>query len=155
MLPPGFHRYEASASGLTLLADTGDIVQMIGGANPWLLLEVKVWQTGSTTLAMEDLRLIRVAGSSGAGGSALTEHEYSPSGPAATVAVTSLPTTDMGGTPNLDIGLPFNNLQYAHELLTPELWIPCAIGTDMAIGNQGAIAHTGVGLRVVWAEFIP
>ncbi len=155
MLGPGWYTFESTDDGLTFLADAGDVLQGIGGANPYILLEMKVWQTGTDTLDSEDLRIIRVQGGSGAGGNALTEHEFSPAGPAATVAFTSLPTTDLGGTPDYDEGAYFNNLQGVHILNIPELFPPLAIGADIAIGNQGTIAHTGVGLLVKWAEFNP
>lgn len=155
MLGPGWYTFQSEDESLTLLADVGDFLQAIGGSAPTRLLELMVFQNGSTTLAMEKLRLIRVQAGSGAGGNALVEHEYSPNGPAATMAITSLPTTDLGGTPNLNIPLQFNNLMGAHVLDVPELWVPGAIGADFAIANLGAIAHTDVGLFYKWAEYNP
>lgn len=151
MLPPGFYRYSATARNLTLLADTGDFFALEGGADPYLILGVRVFQVGSTTLAMEDFRLHRGAGAAVAG-TAVTEREYTTDGPAPTVTAYSLPTVDVG-TDDWEENVGFNNLQEVHILPIPELWIPCKIGDDFGLGNTSAVAHTGVGVTVQWAEF--
>ena len=95
MLPPGFYRYSATVRNMTLVADSGDIFALEGGASPYLILAVRVFQVGATSLAMKDLRLHRGAGASVAG-TAVTEREHSTNGPANTVTAYSLPTTDVG-----------------------------------------------------------
>lgn len=151
MLPPGFYVYTATADDLTLLADTGDIFALLGGADPYLILEVQIYQRGSTTLDMESMRLHRGAGAAVVGG-ALTEYEHTADGPAATVTALSLPTVDVASD-DWSRNFGFNNLQGAHLLPTPEMMLPCKIGDDFGIGNLSAVAHTGVGVSVTWAEF--
>ena len=150
MLPPGFHVYRASAENLTLLADTGDFFALIGATLPFLVLEVEVFQRGSTTLTMEVLRLHRGTGS--AGGASLTERADRTTSPAADVAAASLPTTD-ATTDDWEIFRGFNLLQEVVHLPIPELWLPVATNTDFAIAQATGTAHTGVGITVTWAEF--
>lgn len=151
-LPPGFHVFSAAAENLTLLADSGDFFLLAGGSTPWLLLEVRVFQRGTTTLTMDTILLHR--GTGGAGGSALTEYEYRTAGPAATVAGTSLPTTDVS-TDDWQYRMGWNMLSNdAHFLPTPELWVPFKANDDLGITRASTTAHTGVGVQVSWAEFV-
>lgn len=150
MLPPGFHVFSAAAENLTLLADSGDFFQVVGGANPWILLQMKVWQRGSTTLVMDSLLLHR--GTAGAGGSALTEYEHTPSGASATCVAASLPTTDVS-TDTWQHRQGFNLLQEAVNLEIPELWVPFAANVDLGVTRATTTAHTGVGVHISWAEF--
>lgn len=153
MLGPGWYRYSAVADNLTLNADTGDIMSMEGGVDPYQILALNAYQRGSTTLDMEAFRLYRKLGGAPAGGTTLTAYEYMTDGPAATVTVRSLPTTDVGASPEWEYHLGFNNLQEINILPIPELWIPCKIGDDFALGNLSGVAHTGFGFTVVWAEY--
>jgi hypothetical protein len=151
MLPPGFYRYSATARNLTLVADAGDFFTLNGGADPYLILGVRVYQTGSATLAQADIRLHRGTTDAATGG-AITEREYTTDGPASTVTALSLPTTDVS-TDDWEEYVGFNNLQEIHVLPIPELWIPMKIGDNLGIANASSTAHTGVGVTVQWAEF--
>ena len=150
MSSPGWHQFSVSAENMTLLADTGDFFQLVGGAIAWRLLEVIVWQRGSTTLVVDTLRLNR--GTAGSGGSALTELEYGTSGPAPTVAALSLPTTDVGAV-DWTYRRGFNLLQEQVTLPIPKLQVPFKIADDLGIATELATAHTGVGVQVSWEEF--
>jgi len=150
MLPPGFHKFSAAAENLTLLADAGDFFALIGGANPYLLLELNIWQRGTTTLTMDSILLHR--GTAGAGGGALTEYELTPSGAVATTAAVSLPTTDVS-TDTWQYRRGFNLLQEQVNLMIPELWVPAAANVDFGLTRATTTAHTGVGVQAIWAEF--
>ncbi len=147
----GWHKFVASAENLTLLADTGDFFQLVGGTTPYKVLELAIWQRGIITLTMETIRLHR--GTAGAGGAALTEHEYGTAGPAATVAALSLPTTDVG-TDDWVYRKGFNLLQEAMKLPIPALQVPFKANDDLGIAQESGTAHVGVGVQVVWAEYI-
>lgn len=147
----GWHRFVASAENLTLLGDTGDFFQLVGGTTPYRVLEIKIWQRGSTTLTMETIRIHRGVG--GSGGSALTEYEFGTAGPAATVAAASLPTTDVG-TDDLIYRTGWNLLQESVWLPVPRIIIPCKANDDIGIAKETTTAHTGVGVNVVWEEYI-
>lgn len=151
MLSKGWHIFSTEAENLTLAADTGDFFQLVGGALPWLLLELRVFQRGSTSLTVETLRLHR--GTGGSGGSALTEYKYGTAGPAATVAGTSLPTTDVS-TDDWVYRMGFNLLQEAVFLPPPDLWVPFKTSDDLGVAQMTGTAHTGVGVNAVWAEFV-
>lgn len=150
MLPPGFHKFEANAENLTLLADSGDFFALIGGAVPFLLLEVRVFQRGSVSLVMDTILLHRGTGS--AGGGTPTEFELGTAGPAAITSAASLPTAD-ATTDTWQKRLGFNLLQEAHFLPIPALWVPFAANVDLGITRMTTTAHTGVGVHVAWAEF--
>lgn len=147
----GWFRFAANAENLTLLADAGDFFLLAGGTTPWRLLEVRVFQRGTTTVTMDSIRLHR--GTAGAGGGAVTEFEYTTAGPAATVVATSLPTTDVG-TDDWEYRIGWNLLQEAVFLPIPELWVPFKANDDLGITRATTTAHTGVGVQVVWEEFI-
>ena len=147
----GWFRFSAGAENLTLLADAGDFFQLVGGALPWRLLEVRVWQRGAATLAMDTIIFKR--GTGGAGGTALTEHEFTTAGPAAVVAGASLPTTDVTGV-DWQYSMGWNRLQEAVFLPPPELWVPFKANDDLAITRATTTAYTGVGVQVVWEEFV-
>lgn len=147
----GWHRYAATAENLTLVADTGDFFQLVGGSTPWRLLEVRVFQRGTTTLTMEVVRLHR--GTGGSGGTALTEYEYRTAGPASTIAAASLPTTDVS-TDDWEYHLGWNMLQEAVFLPIPELWVPMKANDDLGIAQLTGTAHTGVGVTAVWEEYV-
>jgi len=147
----GWHKFSANAENLTLLADTGDFFQLVGGSTPWRLLEVTVFQRGTTTLTMETVRLHR--GVSGAGGGTPTEHEYGTAGPAATVNATSLPTTDVSSD-DWVYRRGWNLLQEFVFLPIPELQVPFKANDDLGIAQETGTAHTGVGVQVVWEEYI-
>jgi hypothetical protein len=151
MSETGWYTFSASAENLTLLADAGDFFALIGGTTPWRLLEVRVFQRGTTTLTMDSILIHR--GTAAAGGGALTEYEYNTSGPTATVAAVSLPTTDVG-TDDWQYRMGFNLLQEAHKLPIPKLWVPCKANDDIGITRATTTAHTGVGVEVVWEEYV-
>lgn len=147
----GWFRFSATAENLTLLGDTGDFFQLVGGSTPWRLLEARIWQRGTTTLTMDTVRLHR--GTGGAGGSALTEYEYATAGPAATVAALSLPTTDVS-TDDWIYRIGWNLLQEVVYLPIPRLWTPFKANDDLGIAKETTTAHTGVGVTVVWEEYV-
>ncbi len=147
----GWHRFSTNAENLTLEADTGDFFQLVGGTTPWRLLEVTVWQRGSTSLVMETLRFHR--GTAGSGGSGTTAHEYGTSGPAATVTPASLPTSDVG-TDDWVYRRGWNLLQEAVILPIPKLQVPFKANDDLGIAQESGTAHTGVGVQVVWEEYV-
>lgn len=151
MLPPGFFKFSVAMENITLLADSGDFFQLVGSTVPWVLLEVRVFQRGSTTIAMDSLLLHRGVG--GAGGTGLTEFEVTSAGPAPTVVAASLPTTDVG-TDDWQYRQGFNLLQEQVNLPIPELWVPFGANDDLGITRATTLAHTGVGVQVSWAEFV-
>ena len=151
MASEGWYRFSANAENLTLLADSGDFFLMEGGSTPWRLLEVRVWQRGTTTLTMDTIRLHRGVG--GGTGTALTEFEYTTAGPASVVQAQSLPTVDVGTDDWIYRG-GWNLLQEWVFLPPPEMWVPFKANDDLGITRATTTAHTGVGVQVVWEEFI-
>lgn len=147
----GWHKFSVSMENITLLADAGEFFALIGGANPWLLLEVRVWQRGTTTLTVDTLIFRR--GTGAAGGTGLTEYKYGTAGSVNTVTGVSLPTTDIV-TVDWEYKMGWNLLQEAVFLPTPELWLPGQAADDFAITRSTTTAHTGVGVQASWAEFI-
>lgn len=151
MLPPGFHSFSVAMENITLAGDSGDFFQMVGGTTPWILLGVRVFQRGTTSLTMDSCLLHR--GTGGSGGTPLTEFEYGTAGPAATVACASLPTVDVGADDWQWRG-GFNLLQELVKLPIPALWVPFKANDDLGITRATTTAHTGVGVQVEWAEFV-
>ncbi len=148
---PGYYQYTATVDNLTLLADTGDFLLLAGGANPWWLIEAKIFQRGSTTLTQEVIRFHR--GTAGSGGGALTEHEWAIDGPTSLTLATSLPTMDVG-TDDWVYHEGWNILQQAIVLPIPEMQLPFQGSDDLGIAQMTGIAHTGVGVTVTWQEVV-
>jgi len=148
----GWYKFSASAENMTLLADTGDFFNLEGVAVPYRVLEVRVWQRGTTTLTMETLLLRRGVIVTPAG-TAVTEREYNTIGPAPTVVARSLPTTDVATT-DWEYQLGWNLLQESHFLPIPKLQVPVGANVDFGVAQLTGTAHTGVGVTMVWEEFI-
>lgn len=146
----GWYQFVTTMENITTLGDVGDFFALIGSTTPWRLLELRVWQRGSTTLTMETLRISR--GTAVAGGTGLTEHEYTTAGPTPSVTGVSLPTTD--ATADFVYRIGWNILQEAVWLPPPRQIIPCKVGDDIAIGKDTITVHTGVGVTAVWEEYI-
>lgn len=146
----GWYRFSVSMENITLSGDNGDFFGLLGSTTPWRLIELRVWQRGTTTLTMETLRINR--GTLLAGGAGLTETEYSTAGPAPTVTGFSLPTTDV--TADLTYRMGWNLLQDSVWLPTPRMVIPCKASDDIGVGRETTVAHTGVGCQAVWEEYI-
>lgn len=142
--------HTAQATALTLLADNGDFGALIGTAGTRARIhEIRVWQTGTTTLTLDVLRFTR--GSAGAGGGTPTEYDMDTTDTAVLNAL-SLPTTDVG-TATYQLHMGWNLLQEALWLPTPDQQLVLGDGEDLGIGRVGAVAHTGVGWSVTWEEF--
>ncbi len=142
--------HTVQATGLTLLTDAGDFGLLVGTAGTRALIhEIRVWQTGGTTLVMDVVRISR--GSAGAAGSALTEHDMDI-GDTAVLVATSLPTTDVGSI-DYQLHVGWNLLQELVWLPTPRQQLVLNDGDDLGIGRVGAVGHTGVGFSVTWEEF--
>ena len=146
----GWYRFTTHMENITLAADTGDFFGLLGSTTPWRLIELRIWQLGTTTLTMETIRISR--GTLLAGGSGLTEYEYGTAGPSPTVTGFSLPTTDV--TPDLIYPMGWNLLQDTVWLPTPRMVIPCKANDDIGVGQFTGTAHTGVGCTAVWEEYI-
>lgn len=141
--------HTVQATGLTLLADAGDFGLLAGTAGTSAIIhEIRVWQTGTTTLTLDVLRFSR--GSGGAGGGALTEYDMDI-GDTAVLVATSLPTTDVGSI-DYQLHMGWNLLQEAVWLPTPRQIMKLNDGDDLGIGRVGTTAHTGVGWSVTWEE---
>ena len=142
--------HTAQATGLTLLADAGDFGLLAGTTGTRAKIhEVRVWQTGTTTLTLDVIRISR--GSAGAGGGAMTEYDMDI-GDTAVLVATSLPTTDVGSI-DYQLHLGWNLLVEAVWLPTPDMQLVLNDGDDLGIGRVGTTAHTGVGFSVTWEEF--
>ena len=116
------------------------------------MLEVEIFQRGTTTLTMETILLHR--GTASAGGTGVTEYEFQTTSPSPTTLGFSLPTTDVGSaTETWQLRRGFNLLQEAVHLPIPDLWVPVAASVDFGIAQMTGTAHTGVGVSITWAEF--
>ena len=147
-----WHTYSASTPGITLLADVGDFFQLIGGANPWRLIECRVFQRALTAITMEVLTLTRDTG--GSGGSGIVEYDYGGvDQPTPTTVCLTLPTTDVAGPLDLEQHLGWNMLQEAVWLPTPQMYIPCRANDDIGISQITGTANVDVGVSVIWQEF--
>ena len=151
MADSGWHRYVSGMENQTLLADAGDFFALIGGTTPYRILEVEVFQRGSATLVMDALIFHRGVGA--AGGTGETEHKYTTTSPAATVAAVRLPTTDVG-TDDWQMRRGFNLLQEAVNLPIPKLWLPMKANDDFGITRATTTGHLGVGVNIVWEEYV-
>ena len=149
-LPRRFHVYTANMENQTLVGDAGDFFVLSGATVPFVVIEVEVFQRGSTTLLADTLLFHRGTGASGGG--ALTEYKFMTSCPDADVAAVSLPTVDVGSD-DWQLRRGLNLLQGGVHLALPELWIPVASSTQFGIAKGSSVAHTGVGVNVTWAEF--
>lgn len=139
-----------TARNMTLTAAAGDIFSLEGVATvAGEILEVRVWQIGTTTLTLDEISLHRGAGAAIAG-TTVTEYEYDSLDTAVMVA-RSLPTVDVA-TLDLKYTLGWNLLQELLWLPTPTLQIPLKELDDFGVFREGSVAHTGVGCSVTWLE---
>ena len=149
----GWYKYSARVASMTLLADTGDIFNLEGnGTRPYRVLEARIWQSGTTALTMNSLAFRRGVIVTAAG-TAVTEKKYTTDGPAAVCVARSLPTTDVA-TDDWDYGMGWNLLQEVVWLPTPEVYLPCNGAQDFGISQVEGIAHTKVGVQLVWEEYV-
>ncbi len=143
------HTVHTLAAGITLAADNGDFGALIGTAGTGgLVHEIRVWQTGTTTLTMDQLRITR--GTLAAGGAALVERDMDPTDTAIYTGV-QLPTTDV--TADYELHMGWNLLQEFVWLPTPRIQLLLNDGDDLGIGREGTMAHTGVGFSITWEEW--
>lgn len=151
MMSPRGRQYTATAENLTLLADTGDIFNLQGATHAGRIVEVRVWQRGSTTLVMDTITMRRgVIGTPGGG--TLTERLWDVSDTSPAFTAYSLPTDDVG-TIDWEYSIGWNLLQEAVWLPTPELQLHLKLDDDFGIYTQASTAHTGVGVTVTWIEY--
>lgn len=146
----GWHTYTSSVENQTMLTDGSDFCALIGGANPYRILEVSVFQRGTTTLTMDVLIFKR--GVAAAGGTAETVRKYTTTSPTATCVLNRIPTTDVG-TLDWEYKRGFNLLQEEYLLPIPKLQLPCKANDDFGIIQATTTAHTGVGVTIVWEEY--
>lgn len=141
-------KYQTTASGLSV-SDTGDFFQLRNAAAVvCYILEIRVWQTSDTDLAMNGIKFHR--GASGAGGTGLTEYEWDVSGIAASATAFSLPTSDVSAD-DLDLRYGWNILQELVLLPPPNLSWRLAASDDMGLALVNADTLT-VGCTVIWEE---
>lgn len=155
MNSPRGRQYTVTDENITLV-DAGDFFSLSdAAANAARIIEVRVWQRGTTTLTMDTLRFLRTVGGSPAGGTGLSEREWDVSGAVAGRAALSLPTTDIetGGTLDWEYRVGWNLLQEMVWLPTPELQLHLASTAEFAIQTETGTAHTGVGYSVTWIEY--
>ena len=148
----GWRRFSANVDDLSLLADTGDFFQMRHGGTEARarLLELSIFQRGSTTLVGETIRIVR--GTVALSGSVVTAHKYGTTSPAADTAIRSLPTNDVSSV-DFEYFVEWKLLDEALLIPTTELHVPMVTGATIGIGKETTTAHTGVGVQIVWEEF--
>jgi len=132
------------------VTDTGDFIQIRNGSDTRIeVIEVRVWQTSDTALAMNAVRLHR--GVSGAAGTGLTEREWDNQSGTLGVTGFSMPTTDVG-TLSLDIHSGWNILQEWIWLPTPEM--PLILMNNEMLGVSLLIADTlTIGVSITWQTY--
>lgn len=139
--------YSSSGSSMTFAAST-DLFHLRGAVGVVCRIkEVRLFQVGSTTLAMTGVKFIRGTGA-GAGASEFTDYKMNitDSAPSATVNV---PT---GNVSSLDFNhhMGWNILQEFVWLATPELEIVVGATQDFAV--QVFHAQTLGGFTIFWEE---
>lgn len=143
-------KYTVSAEGVSV-TDATQFFQLVGGTGACVeILEIRVFQTSDTALAMNALHIER--GTGGAGGTARTEDEHSPDGPAAIASASDgSPTTEVTGV-DMNIRVGWNILQEAVWLPTPELQLWLKQNDDLAISLATADTLT-IGYTITWNEY--
>lgn len=140
--------YQVQANTLSV-TDTGDFIQLRNSTGVTCeILEVRVWQTSDTTLAMNAIRMRR--GANGAAGTELTERELDVAGAAPVATAFSLPTTDVNSD-DLDIHCGWNILQEFVWLPTPEFQIHLAASDHFGVSLLIADTLT-IGANIIWRE---
>lgn len=143
--------FTARGENLSLVADAGDFFSLEGIVGRIAkILEVRVWQRGSTTLVMDTISMRRGAGAVLAGTS-VVERSWDTTGTAPGLIAYTLPTVDVG-TVDWEYSMGWNLLQEAHFLATPDMEIPLKEEDDFGLFTNASVAHTGVGVCVTWAE---
>ena len=148
----GWYKFGCTATLIDAI-DDGDFFALVGGGTAWRLVEVRVFQTGTTTLTMDGLLISRGTGS--AGGVGATEREWQTNGPAPTVTCLTMPTTDVDTAGlNWQYPLGWNLLQEAIWPPIPEIMLPCIGTEDIGLHKITTTAHQDIGVGVIWEEYI-
>ena len=141
--------YYAMAHTLTV-SDQGDFFQMRNTTgNRIEVLEIRVWQTSDTALAMNAIRIQRGVG--GSGGNAVTERSWDAGGKSVAATCFDTCTGDVG-TLDLDIHCGWNILQEFVWLPTPEFYLILQpsdhVGLSLLISDS-----LTMGASMLWQEF--
>lgn len=141
--------YYAQATSLAVV-DNGDFLQLRNTTGIRIeVLEIVVYQTSDTALAMKALRFHR--GTGGAAGTDVTEREWDQGGQAPLGTVFSLPTTDVG-TLTLDIHRGWNILQEHVWLPTPAFPLILKPSDHLGISLRDNATLT-IGASILWEEY--
>jgi len=132
------------------VTDTGDFFQLRNAASMTSrILEIRVWQTSDTTLAINDVRF-RVGSGAGSGGSGLTERSNVLGMKAPSAAAFSLPTGD--------VTTFIQTVSCGWAITTPFVWLPTPefqleIPASHSLGISLETADTlTIGCGVWWKE---
>jgi hypothetical protein len=150
-----FGTYIISTSGLTT-STTSDFFQL---RNPTgiraEILEISVFQTGSTALAMNAIRLLR--GTGGTGGTSITT-EYSLDTAGVAPGSNIDPYTNSGGAFSANVGastttliyfVGWNTLQAAVWLPTPKFPLVLRPSDQLGLSLNVSATISGVGVNIV------
>jgi len=142
--------YTANMSGQPT-TDQDDFFRLKGAAGVLCKVkEIRVWQTGSTTLAMNGVQFVRGT-SGGTGGTALDEYKMDITSVAASATAFRLPTADVATT-DLTVKVGWNILQEMVWLATPELEITLGATQILGVRLLVGASLTGAGLNIIWEE---
>ena len=146
--------YSANATGVTVTTVSGDnTFVLLGGGNQYVIHEIRVWQTGTTTLTMEEIIIERGIGAAIGNGTGVTEYENDVDDNVQnTMYVWG--TTSVEPTPiTFEIRGGWNMLQEWVWLPTPDIQLFCQGTDDIGISFESTTAHTNVGCQITWQEF--
>ncbi len=137
---------------LTADADgTSALFVMTGGARAWRLLELTIFQVGTTTLTMEEVIIER--GDTASGGTSQSVYSYNISDVATTGVYSNATAITEATTITWQARRGWNMLQEFVWLPTPEIQLPVEVGDDVQVILGSSTAHTGIGVNVVWEEY--
>lgn len=143
-------KYTSSAESMTI-TDATQFFQLRGATGATAeILEIRVFQTSDTSLAMNAIHFER--GTAGAGGTTPTPDEWSPDGPAAIYVAAHTGPSGEVGTVDWNYRQGWNILQEFVWLPTPEIQIYLKQDDDLALSLVTADSLT-MGYTITWIEF--
>jgi hypothetical protein len=143
-------QFTASADSVAV-SDATQFIQLIGAAGVCIeILELRVFQTADTAIALNGIVIERGVG--GAGGTAATVSKWVAGGAAAVGTVNHAAPSSEVGTLDFTYRVGWNILQEAIWLPTPEMQLWLRPSDDLGVRLTGTDILT-IGYSLTWNEY--